>query len=181
MHTSWSLQYVSEESCFPDCWKVSLVVPEFKKVGERCMAKSYRPVSLLSVVIKVFQRLVDNRLANHLEKCDLFSDFQLILGLLEQLQILWKLYLIELLGLLIGWGLLKLKHLIYQRLSTGIGMLVFFKLKWYRISGQIFDFIWPFISNRQLQVVLDGKFSQEYRVNSGVSILGLHFSCYTLT
>ena len=64
------------------------MVPEFKKVGERCMAKNYRPISLLSVVIKVFERLVDNRLADHLEKCDLFSDFQLILGLLEQLQIL---------------------------------------------------------------------------------------------
>ena len=24
-----------KESCFPDCWKVSLVVPVFKNVGER--------------------------------------------------------------------------------------------------------------------------------------------------
>ena len=28
-----------KESCFPDCWKVSLVVLVFKNVGERCMAK----------------------------------------------------------------------------------------------------------------------------------------------
>ena len=27
-------------SCFPDCWKVSSVVPIFKKVGERSTAKS---------------------------------------------------------------------------------------------------------------------------------------------
>ena len=26
-----------KESCFPDCWKVSLVVPVFKNVGERSM------------------------------------------------------------------------------------------------------------------------------------------------
>ena len=43
------------------------------------------------------------------------------------------------------------------------------------ISGQIFGLISSFLSNRWLQVVLDGKFSQEYPVNAGVpqgSILG---------
>ena len=42
-----------KESCFPDCSKVSLVVPVFKNVEERSTAKNYRPVSLLSVVSKV--------------------------------------------------------------------------------------------------------------------------------
>ena len=46
-----------KESCFPDCWKVSSVVPVFKNVGERCTAKNYRPVILLSVVSKVFENL----------------------------------------------------------------------------------------------------------------------------
>ena len=41
-----------KESCFPDCWKVSLVVPVFKNVGERSIAKNYRPVTPLSVVAK---------------------------------------------------------------------------------------------------------------------------------
>ena len=58
------------------------------------------------------------------------------------------------------------------------------KLKSYGISGQIFGFISSFLSNRWLQVVLDGKSSREYPVNAGVpqgSILGvLHFSYYTL-
>ena len=39
-----------KESCFPDCWKVSLVIPVFKNIGERSTAKNYRPVILLSVV-----------------------------------------------------------------------------------------------------------------------------------
>ena len=39
-----------KESCFPDCWEVSSVVPVFKNVGERSTAKNYRPVSLFSVV-----------------------------------------------------------------------------------------------------------------------------------
>ena len=48
-----------KESCFPDCcWKVSLVVPVFQNVGERSAAKNYRPVSLLSVVSKVFEKLI---------------------------------------------------------------------------------------------------------------------------
>ena len=65
-----------KESCFPGYWKVSSVVPVFKNVGERSTAKNYRPVSLLSVVSKVFEKLVNNRIFNHLEKCGLFSDFQ---------------------------------------------------------------------------------------------------------
>ena len=43
------------------------------------------------------------------------------------------------------------------------------KLKSFGISGQIFDLIYSFPSNRWLQVVLDGKSSQEYPVNAGVS------------
>ena len=64
---------ILKESCFPDCWKFSSV---FKNVGERSTAKNYHPVSLLSVVSKVFEKLVNNRIVDHVEKCGLFSDFQ---------------------------------------------------------------------------------------------------------
>ena len=46
-----------KESFFLDCWKVSLVVPVFKNVGEKSTTKNYLPVSLLSVVIKSFKNL----------------------------------------------------------------------------------------------------------------------------
>ena len=49
-----------KESCFPDCWKVLLVVP---------VCKNYCPVSLLSVVSKVLEKLVNSRIVDHLEKC----------------------------------------------------------------------------------------------------------------
>ena len=65
-----------KEPYFPDCWKVFSVVPVFKNVGERSIAKNYRPVSLLSVVSKVFEKLVNNRVVDHLEKCGFLSDFQ---------------------------------------------------------------------------------------------------------
>ena len=62
-----------KESCFPDCWKFSSVVPVFKDAGERSTAKNYCLLSLLSVVGKVFEKLVNNRIIDHLEKCGLFS------------------------------------------------------------------------------------------------------------
>ena len=96
-----------KESCFPDCWKVLLVVPVFRNIGERSTAKNYCPVSLLSVS-KVFEKLVNNRIVDHLEKCGFFLISSMVLGLLDQLQILLQLYLIELLGLLTGLELLKL-------------------------------------------------------------------------
>ena len=65
-----------KESCFPDCWKISLVVPVFENFGQRPITKNYRPVSLLPAVSKVFKKLVNNRVVDHLEKCGLFSDFQ---------------------------------------------------------------------------------------------------------
>ena len=60
-----------KEYHFPDC-QVFLVVPVFKNVGERSTIKNYHPVSLLSVVSKVFEKPVTERLVDHLEKCDVF-------------------------------------------------------------------------------------------------------------
>ena len=52
------------------------MVPIFNILGERSTAKNYRPVSLLSVVIKVFEKLVNNGIVYHLWKCNIFSDLQ---------------------------------------------------------------------------------------------------------
>ena len=64
-----------KESCFPDCWKVSLVVPIFKNVGGRSAAENYRPINFLYVVSKVSEELLNNRIIDPLENCDLFYDF----------------------------------------------------------------------------------------------------------
>ena len=61
-----------KEPCFPDCWKISLLVPIFKNVGVRSTAKNCRPVSLLSVFSKAYEKLENNRIVDHLEKCGLF-------------------------------------------------------------------------------------------------------------
>ena len=77
----------AEESCFPDCQKVPSVVPEYKNVGKRSTTKTYRPVSIVSVVNNFFEKLVNNRIVGHLKKSGLFLISSMILGLLNQLQI----------------------------------------------------------------------------------------------
>ena len=42
------------------------MVPVFKNVGEGSTVKNYHSVSLLSVVSKVFEKLVNNRTVDHL-------------------------------------------------------------------------------------------------------------------
>ena len=139
------------------------MVPVFKNVGERSTAKNYCPVSLLSVVSKVFEKLVNNRIVDHLEKCSLFSNFQY--GVSDRIARAFN-----------RSGATRAVALDISKAFDRVwhaGLL--HKLKSYEISGKIFGLISSLLSNRQLQVVLDGKCSQEYPVNAGVpqgSILG---------
>ena len=165
-----------KESCFPDCWKVSSVVPVFKNVGERSTAKNYRPVSLLSVVSKVFEKLVNNRIVDHLEKCGLFSDFQYGFRSSRSTADLLTVVSDRIARAFNRSGATRAVALDISKAFDRVwhaGLL--HKLKSYGISGQIFGLISSFLSNRRLRVVLDGKSSQEYPVNAGVpqgSILG---------
>ena len=165
-----------KESCFLDCWKISSVVPVFKNVGERSTAKNYHPVSLLSVVSKVLEKLVNNRIVDHLEKCGLFSDFQYGFRSSRSTADLLKVVSDRIARAFNRSGATRAVALDISKAFDRIwhaGLL--YKLKSYGISGQIFGPISSFLSNRQLQVVLDGKSSQEYPVNAGVpqgSILG---------
>ena len=60
-----------------------MVVSVFKNFGERSTANNYHPASLLFVVSKLFEKLVNNRVFDHLEKRGIFSFF----GLVNKLQI----------------------------------------------------------------------------------------------
>ena len=165
-----------EESCFPDCWKVSSVVPVFKNAGERSTAKNYRPVSLLSVVSNVFEKLVSNKIVDHLEKCGLFSDFQYGFRSCRSTADLLTVVSDRIARAFNRSGATQTVALDISKAFDRVwhtGLL--HKLKSYGISGQIFGLISSFLSNRRLRVVLDGKSSQEYPVNAGFpqgSILG---------
>ena len=58
-------------------------------------------------LVKLFEKLVNNSIVDHLAKWDFFTS-SMVLGLLDQLQILLQLYLVELLGLLTDLRLLEL-------------------------------------------------------------------------
>ena len=165
-----------KESCFPDCWKVSSVVPVFKNVGERSTGKNYRPVSLLSVVSKVFEKLVNNRIVGHLEKCGLFSDFQYGFRSSRSTADLLTVVSDRIVKAFNRSGASRAVALDISKAFDRVWHAsLLHKLKSYGISGQIFGLISFFLSNRRLRVVLDGKSSQEYPVNAGVpqgSILG---------
>ena len=152
------------------------MVPVFKNVGERSTAKNYCPVSLLSVVSKVFEKLVNNRIVGHLEKCGLFSDFQYGFRSCRSTVDLLAVVSDRIARAFNRSGATRAVALDISKAFDRVwhaGPL--HKLKSYGISGQIFGLTSSFLSNRQLRVVLNGKSSQEYPVNAEVpqgSILG---------
>ena len=159
------------ESCFPDCWKVLSVVPVFKNVGERSTDKNYCPVSLLFVVSKVFEKLVNDRIVDHLEKFGLFSDFQYGFRSSQSTADLLPVVSDRIAIAFNRSGATRAVACDISNIYAGL----LHKLKSSGISGQIFGLISSFLSNRWLRVVLDGKSSQEYPVNTGVpegSIIG---------
>ena len=149
-----------KESCFPDCWKVSSVVLVFKNVGERSTAKNYCPADLLSLVSKVFEKLVNNRIVDHLEKSGLFSAFQYGFRSSRSTADLLTVASDRIARAFNKSGATRAVALDTPKASDRVwhaGLL--HKLKSYGISGQIFGLISSFLSNRQLRVVLDGKSS----------------------
>lgn len=59
----------------PQAWKVAEVRPIFKK-GDKKIPGNYRPVSLTSIVCKIFEGFVRDSLIKHLSDHDLLSDRQ---------------------------------------------------------------------------------------------------------
>ena len=56
-------------------WKKATFVPTFKKGGKQCI-KNYRPVSLLPICSKVFERLLCNNMYSFFSENDLISPKQ---------------------------------------------------------------------------------------------------------
>ena len=119
------------------------------------------------MVSEVFEKLVNDRIVDHLEKCDFFSDFQYGFRSFQSTADLltvvsdriarafnrsWATRAVAL-DISKAFGRVWHAGLLHKLWSSGI-------------SGQIFDLISSFLSNRRLLVFLDGKSSQEYPVNA---------------
>ena len=144
------------------------VVPVFKNIGERSTAKNDRPVSLLSVVSKDFEKLVNNRIVDHLEKCGFFSDFQYGFRSSRSAADLLTVVSDRIARAFNRSGATRAIALDISKAFDRVwhtGLL--HKLKTHRIFGQMSGLISSFL--RRLWVVLNGKSSQEYPVNAGVT------------
>ena len=64
-----------EKREFPALWKTARVIPIFKE-GDRNAKENYRPISVLPVVSRLFERLVFNQLYQHVNANDLLGPSQ---------------------------------------------------------------------------------------------------------
>ena len=51
-----------------DKLKISKIIPIFKEKGDKCFTKNYRPISLLSNINKIFEKIIHKRLYEFMEK-----------------------------------------------------------------------------------------------------------------
>ena len=156
-------------------WKEQEIVPIFKK-GKKSDPGNYRPVSLTSVICKVFEGFVRTALYKHLIDNGLLSSkqfgfckgrsclTQLLVTIDEWMSSLDK-------GIPVDAAYLDFKKAFdsvpHQRLIC--------KLKGYGIDGHLLDWISDFLSGRTQYVTINGTSSEKVSVTSGVpqgSVLG---------
>ena len=161
----------------PDKWKKANVIPVHKKESKNLL-KNYRPISLLPVCGKIFEKCIYNSLYGYLQSNDILSKSQS--GFRKGDSCISQ--------------LLAITHEIYSNFDAipsletrGIfldiskafdrvwheGLL--FKLKSYGINGPPLTLIKSFLSNRFQRVVLNGQTSNWKEVLAGVpqgSVLG---------
>ena len=63
------------QNIFPTDWKLAHVIPLFK-AGDKSFPSNYRPISLLSCVSKLLEKIVFKHIFNHLQGNKLLCKFQ---------------------------------------------------------------------------------------------------------
>ena len=141
--------------------------PIFKK-GSKADGKNYRPVSLTSVVCKLFESLLRKQLINHLQSNDLLSVHQhgFISGrscttnLLEVLDE-WTQVLEE------GGSIDVVYMDLMKAFDTVPHHRLLCKLEAYGIQGKVLAWIRSFLLGRRQRVVVSGQKSDWSAVSSG--------------
>ena len=158
---------------FPNYWKLANVVPVFKK-GEREEVTNYRPISLLNIVSKLFEKCVHRRVYEGVK--DLIHGLQhgFLKGRCTVTQLLEVFNRVE--KSLDDSGQIDIIYLDFAKaFDTVSHRLLCHKLKSYGINGNLLEWFKSYLSNRKQRVVLEGIHSEWQNVSSGVpqgSILG---------
>lgn len=59
----------------PQDWLIAHITPIYKK-GAKCIPENYRPVSLTSVICKIFETIIREEIMTHMRTYNLFSEKQ---------------------------------------------------------------------------------------------------------
>ena len=160
--------HIISTGLYPDQLKIATVIPIFKS-GNRCDTKNYRPISLLPVLDKIFERLIIDRIMSFLIKNKIISDrqFGFISGSNTQLAIF------DLLSAVVP--ALKDKEFavaIFADLSRAFDCvnteLLVQKLYAYGIRGLPSSLLKSFLTNRHQLVKFDNAFSNLGHIEMGV-------------
>ena len=167
---------------FPDAFKLSKVIPLFKK-GDSSLLVNYRPISLLSTISKVFERVIHDQMYEYFNQFNLLAEQQY--GFRKQHSTEYAaIKLIDHVSKEMEAG--KTPTSVYIDLSKAFDTLTFevllYKLKYYGVTDTAFDLLKSYLTNRKQYVVFDGCQSEHVEIYTGVpqgSILGpLFFSIY---
>ena len=155
---------------------LSQLITPIHKGGSKFPPVNYRPVSLTSHLIKIFERVIQKKLVEYLEEHNLISSSQH--GFRRGRSCLSEL-LDHYNELIDNFGASQDSDVIYLDFSKAFDKvdhnLLIKKLQRYGIAGKLLRWIESFISNRQQKVVVDGVQSYICQVLSGIpqgSVLG---------
>ena len=150
------------------CYLSQLIAPVYKG-GSKLQSLNYRPISLTSHIIKVFERVFQKKIVHYLEKNNLLSCNQH--GFRKGRSCLSEL-LSHFNDLFENLGNGEDSDTIYLDFSKAFDKvdhaLLIKKLQLYGISGKVLKWIECFLSNRVQTVVVDGHKSEITLVISGV-------------
>lgn len=79
---------ILEQGIFPDALKVGLVIPIFKK-GEKADANNYRPITLLNVLSKIFERIIYDKIVKFLKHYDILTLVNMAFVRVGRWRVLW--------------------------------------------------------------------------------------------
>jgi hypothetical protein len=159
----------------PSDWKLSKIIPVYKKGDKTCPA-NYRPVALLSVVSKIMEKYIAFHIVRHLDKERLLSDNQF--GFRSGHSTLHPLLILHHLA---AEALDKLQELrvvaldIAGAFDTVWHLRLLQKCKAYGLRGKLLLWLEDYLRNRQQLVSVDGECSGKLSIGAGVpqgSILG---------